>query len=108
MGTIRPSHPVKLFAGVLFAAGGRLGKVEDRLVAEFGPIDHRSERIPFENTDYYSGEMGDVIDRVFFSFENLIEGDELAAIKTKTNLIEEEHRNTAARVKRPLWKTHPF
>ena len=61
--------------------------------------------------------MGHVIDRVFFSFENLIEADELfagvllaagglagkiAAIKTKTNRIEDEHRNPSARVKRPV------
>jgi hypothetical protein len=102
MGTIRPSHPVKLFAGVLLGAGGLPGKIEDRLVTEFGRVDHRSKRIPFENTNYYSGEMGHVIDRVFFSFENLIEADELAAIKTKTNRIEDEHRNPSARVYRPV------
>ncbi len=102
MGTIRSSNPAKLFAGVLFADIGLVGKIEDRLVAEFGPIDHRSERIPFELSTYYAGEMGNVIDRVFFSFEPLIEADQLAAVKTKTNLIEEEHRNPAAEVQRPV------
>lgn len=102
MGTIRSSHTVKLFAGVLIAPGGLLKTIEDRLAVEFGPIDDRSGRIPFENTDYYSDEMGPAIDRVFFSFENLVEADELAAIKTKTNRIEDEYRSPTARVKRPV------
>ena len=81
MGTIRSSNPAKLFAGVLFADIGLVGKIEDRLVSEFGPIDHRSERIPFKLSTYYAGEMGHVIDRVFFSFEPLIEADQLAAVR---------------------------
>ena len=102
MGAIRSFNPVKLFAGVLLADPGLIKELEQRLVAEFGPIDHRSGILPFEFTDYYAAEMGDIIDRVFLSFERLIEADDLPALKRRTNRMEEDARGTAGDILRPI------
>ena len=90
MGAIRQFTPVKLFIGVLVSNSKFIPEVEQRLAAAYGPIDHRSEVIPFDFTDYYEREMGDLIDRLFFSFERLIEADRLPEIKRQTNQLEEE------------------
>jgi hypothetical protein len=90
MGAIRQFTPVKLFIGVLVANTKFFAQVEERLTAAYGAIDHRSEIIPFDFTDYYEKEMGDLIDRVFFSFERLIEADQLPEIKRQTNQFENE------------------
>jgi len=90
MGAIRQFTPVKLFIGVLVANTKFIVQVEERLTAAYGPIDHRSEIVPFDFTDYYENEMGDLIDRAFFSFERLIEANQLPEIKRQTNQLENE------------------
>ena len=90
MAEIRQFNPVKLFIGVLVSHTKLLPEVEQRLAAVYGPIDHRSAVIPFDFTNYYEPEMGDIIDRVLFSFERLIEADRLAEIKRQTNKYEQE------------------
>ena len=102
MGSIRSINPVKLFVGVLVADRKLLSPVKDKLVSLYGSIDHESPVIPFDFTDYYADEMGDIIDRVLFSFERLIDADQLAEIKHKTNVIEEDLRSVDATVKRPV------
>jgi hypothetical protein len=106
MGAIRQFVPVKLFIGVLVSNSKLFSEVERRLTAVYGAIDHRSEVIPFDFTDYYEVEMGDLIDRVFFSFERLIEADQLPEIKRQTNQLEDELapllRTPNTNVKRPV------
>jgi len=57
-------------------------------------------------TDYYEKEMGDILDRVFFSFERLIEADRLPEIKRQTNELEDELaellRTPNTTIKRPV------
>jgi len=104
MGAIRQFTPVKLFIGVLVSSSKFIPEVEQRLTALYGAIDHRSDLIPFDFTDYYEPEMGDLIDRVLFSFERLIEADQLPEIKRQTNGLEEELASTlkTPRAKRPV------
>ncbi|PYS40200.1 MAG: DUF4416 domain-containing protein [Acidobacteria bacterium] len=106
MGTIRQFTPVKLFIGVLVSNNKFIPQVQERLAAAYGGIDHRSDVIPFDFTNYYEAEMGDLIDRVFFSFERLIEADQLPEIKRQTNQLEDELapllRNPRLTVKRPV------
>ena len=106
MGAIRQFTPVKLFVGVLVSNSKFIPSVEERLVALYGPIDHRSDVIPFDFTNYYEAEMGDLIDRVFYSFERLIEADQLPEIKRQTNQLEEELapllKTPSTNVKRPV------
>jgi hypothetical protein len=102
MGAIRPFNPVKLFIGVLVSHTKLIPEVETRLVSLYGPVDHRSDVLPFDFTDYYEAEMGDLIDRVFFSFERLIEADRLPEIKRRTNEMEAEVAPLLQAVKRPV------
>jgi len=106
MGAIRQFTPVKLFVGVLVANSKFIPQVEERLTAAYGAIDHRSPVIPFDFTNYYEAEMGDIIDRIFFSFERLIEADQLTEIKRQTNQLEADLAETlktpATNVKRPV------
>ena len=106
MGAIRQFTPVKLFMGVLVSDRKFIPNVEERLTPLFGPVDHRSEVIPFDFTDYYEKEMGDILDRVFFSFERLIEADRLPEIKRQTNELEDELaellRTPNTTIKRPV------
>jgi hypothetical protein len=102
MGAIHQLNPVKLFTGVLVSHRKLLPEIEQRLVAAYGPIDHRSDVIPFDFTGYYEPEMGDIIDRVFFSFERLIEADHLPEIKRQTNQLETEMAPAMSTVKRPV------
>ena len=102
MGAMRSFNPVKLFIGVLVSHSKLIGEVEKRLVHAYGPVDHRSPVIPFDFTDYYEPEMGDLIDRVFVSFERLIEADQLPEIKRQTNELEQEMAPLLETVKRPV------
>ena len=102
MGSVQPPPPVKLFTGLLIWGELALADVEAALVAALGPVDHRTPRMPFEFTDYYAREMGEILDRVFFSFEDLIDASELAPIKVRTNAIEDEFRRDTEPVKRPV------
>ena len=65
-------------------------------------MDHRSGVIPFNFTNYYAKEMGVSVERVFFSFERLIEADQLPEIKRKTNALEEELARPKTTVTRPV------
>jgi hypothetical protein len=102
MGTIRTLIPVKLFIGVLVSDSALADEIAMRLTTLYGPVDYRSGIIPFTFTTYYAAEMGDSIDRLFFSFERLIEANQLPKIKRETNRIEEEMAPLAASVKRPV------
>jgi hypothetical protein len=102
MGALHAFNPVKLFIGILVSDTRHLKEVEERLTIQYGPIDHHSPIIPFDFTDYYAREMGDFIERVFFSFEQLIDAAQLPAIKTWTNRLEEEIASTTTSVKRPV------
>jgi hypothetical protein len=102
MGTIRNPIPVKLFVGVLVSDAKFIPEIETRLTAAYGPVDHRSPVIPFTFTSYYTSEMGESIERLFFSFERLIEADQLPEIKRQTNRIEEEMAPLQQSVKRPV------
>src|ERR1043165_9501181 len=85
VGSIRDFNPVKLFVGLLASDSKFLSAAERPLTESYGPIDHRTDAIPFTFTKYYEKEMGPSIHRVFFSFERLIEADRLPEIKRKTN-----------------------
>jgi hypothetical protein len=102
MGSIRAFNPVKLFVGVLVASEDLVPAVESELNSSYGPLDHKSPLLPFTFTDYYRQETGDHILRIFFSFERLIEGDQLPDIKCNTNALEEKFAAAGSSVKRPV------
>lgn len=89
MGQISRPKPVNLIIGILTSIPELLGKIDRMLEEYFGPIDLKSDILPFIFTDYYNEEMGEGIQRQFYSFEKLIMPDEIATIKVRTNTIEE-------------------
>ena len=90
MGRIHPPPSVKLFCGVLSAAGVPWGDVRAALEAAFGPADSESEAFPFSFTEYYREETGPSITRRFLAFRDLADPAALAAMKIRTNALEEE------------------
>ncbi len=92
MGRIRSPQPVKLIVPMLSAHTKLLEDAREALVARFGPTDLVSAHLPFEYTTYYRAELGASLQRQFLSFERLIDPGELAAIKTYSNMLEEEWR----------------
>lgn len=90
MGTAREPEPVRLIVGVLAADLERLAQAGARLRQEFGPIDAESSPVPFIHTAYYAAELGEQPWRQFLAFARLIDPGHLAAIKLRTNAMEQE------------------
>ncbi len=83
----KPS-PVKLLIGAITSCEGILIKAKVRLAKKYGPLDFQSPIIPFIWTKYYEKGMGPDLHKQFFSFQRLINPDELAKIKLYTNRLE--------------------
>ena len=90
MGKIVKPDPVKLICGILASDTGWLEKSHEILAREFGPLDLKSEIVPFDFTSYYENELGPAVLRQYVSFELLLDPGELASIKLTTNRLEEE------------------
>ncbi len=88
MGTPRPAHPVKLFAGLLSGDVDLLRRARQLLTRRLGPVDLESEVWPFDHTEYYVAEMGPDLRRWFLSFATLVPADQLPEIKLETNAVE--------------------
>jgi hypothetical protein len=89
MGEAREPQPVKLFVGVLTSRPSLLAELREPLEQEVGPIDLQSRVLDFEFTDYYEGEMGSGLKRVFLGFHHLVNPDTLVRLKTFTNQVEQ-------------------
>lgn len=91
MGEIRTIiPPAKLVFGLLVTSETVRSQCLERLIAEFGPIDHQSRLEPFTFTDYYCDEMGETIYRQYLSAERLVEMADLPNLKHRTNQLEIE------------------
>ncbi|MBP1597612.1 MAG: hypothetical protein H6Q05_2989 [Acidobacteria bacterium] len=102
MGQTRSPLPVKLFVGTLTSLPDIMPRVEQLLVARFGPVDLRSDNYPFDLTHYYDDAMGSPITRSFLAFRNLIPADQLADVKEETNALEAELALEYRQVRRPI------
>ena len=90
MGVISDFDPKKLVIPLLLSKIQAGDPVTALLEKEFGPVDYRSRLLDFTFTDYYEPEMGQGIRRQFLSFSSLVAPEDLAAIKVKTNTIEQK------------------
>jgi len=88
MGTAREPLSVKLIVSLLAGDVALLGEVMAALERHFGPIDFRSELLPFEHTAYYASEFGEQLSRQILTFRSLIGPAELPAVKLQTNELE--------------------
>ncbi len=90
MGKPFEHEPVKLVIGVLFSDEERYLRARERLCCLYGGLDYECMPFEFSFTHYYDEEMGLPIFRVFLSFEQLIQPEEIVDIKLQTNQIEDE------------------
>jgi len=87
----RPAEPasVLLIMGVLHTARLTQAEIIARVEQEFGPTQAVSTPFPFDCTTYYDDEMGRGLSRWFCTFQNCVAPCDLAAIKLRTNALEQ-------------------
>jgi hypothetical protein len=90
MGEIRVPKKVKLIIGVISSQESLFAEAESESKNKFGTIDSKTNLITFNFTDYYTKSMGDNLKRQFFSFDKLINPDNLPEIKIWSNKLEEK------------------
>ena len=95
MGQAGTFSPVKLICGVIANRQDLFSVSEAKLREIFGEVDSKSDFFPFDYTDYYEKQMGQGLKRVFLSFYELINPEELSLLKIKTNLLEEDIKTEA-------------
>ena len=77
-----------MVCGIIASSHQDMERGESLLQGAFGTIDLRSEQIPFDQTSYYQGEMGDDLLREWVSFAELVRQDAIAEAKLTTNRLE--------------------
>ena len=97
MGIPTPPAPVTLVAGLLVSSPDLLAEVHAELSAAFGDIRSASDASRWTATTYYGAEMGDEIWRQFICFTRPLDPGSLAAIKLRTNALEERWRTARGR-----------
>jgi hypothetical protein len=90
MGSSRDTHRVKLIIGLIYRDSQQYLSIKPFLLRAFGTIDFESREIPFNYTEYYKHEFGDGLTRRFVAFSRLISPAVLAAIKIRTNKLEQK------------------
>ena len=83
--------PVKLFAGLLCSESPLLAVVEDELAAAFGPIENRTQAVPWTVSRYYEPEMGTELLRRFVSFAEPVSPETLPDAKLTMQRLERRH-----------------
>lgn len=89
MGTTKEPKPAKYFVALLLSDANLLNSVEQDLCEWFGTVDGRSKLIPWEASQFYAQEMGPSLWRGFLSFTTLRSPVDLAALKLRSQEIEE-------------------
>jgi len=88
MGRISQPQPVQLFCGAIFSPGTDIDSLKSLLAEEFGGIDLESEIFSFDQTDYYAEEMGENLEKIFFSFKEPVDPGSIVDVKLRTNELE--------------------
>jgi hypothetical protein len=90
MWELKEPKPVKLIVGILAADERCLTAARESLGAALGTVDLASDIWTFDQTDYYAGQIGPHILRQFASIGRLIDPGQLAALKHRTNALEQQ------------------
>ncbi len=96
MWELKEPKPVKLIVGILAADERCLAAARESLSSTLGAIDFISDIWTFDQTDYYARQIGPRILRQFASIDKLIDPGRLAAIKHRTNALEQQLAATFA------------
>jgi hypothetical protein len=90
MGQARTPTPVKLIVSAFAQNDALLQQAREAIDAEWGAIDFESELLSFDHTSYYEPEFGTGLVRRIWAVEPLIDPGQLAAIKLRTNQLEQQ------------------
>jgi hypothetical protein len=92
MGTVAGFPKSALIMGILSATNPPTVAIELELVAEFGPIETRSDPIPYTHSTYYNAEMGTPLTKQWVSFRIPESANpSFADFKLNTQAIETRH-----------------
>jgi hypothetical protein len=97
VGTPREPLSVTTIVGVLAASRGLLAEAARVVAADIAPIALASEPAEWTASGYYRTEMGDEIWRQFLSLDECRAPGELAALKLRTNRLEDRWRTPHGR-----------
>lgn len=88
MGELRTPAKVKIIVGILAKDAEAVESVRETLKKRFGEEDLNLPPFPFTFTNYYIDEIGAAPVRAFFSYEQLVDREEIVDIKLWTNDVE--------------------
>ena len=89
MSELKEPKPAKVITGLLISPSVNQQECFEMLFRHFGDIDFISESIQFDYSKYYEPEMGTGLKKLFYSFANLINPEQIVDVKLQTNEIEE-------------------
>jgi len=96
MWELKEPKPVKLIVGILASDERCLAAARESLSPALGAVDLASDIWTFDQTEYYTEQIGPHILRQFVSMEPLVDPGELATIKQRTNTLEQQLAATLA------------
>jgi hypothetical protein len=88
MGKPKPPAKAKLILGLLAPDLSHLEALKMSLIKKWGEIDHKSETIRFDFTDYYEAELGRDLLRYWLSFKDCTTPEVLPDLKRYTDELE--------------------
>ena len=97
MGIPKSPSPAALFMAVLFAPTISYEEVRAVVTREFGDIVEATPIFPFRQSDYYTGEMGGDLQKVFLLLGRLIDPSALVDWKLRAQEIEACHTENGKR-----------
>lgn len=93
MGSIKDPGKALVIIGLIHARDFDLALVMPDIIDRLGTIALRSNTAAFDQTDYYTSEMGDDLVRQWLVFGQAVAPEGLADLKIWSNGIEERHRS---------------
>jgi hypothetical protein len=86
---IRQELPVKLITGIMYQNARGCEQAVKALMEQYGDIEKCTPELDFSFTNYYEEEMGTGLRKIFCSFVEPIDPNQLIDIKIYTNTLEE-------------------
>jgi hypothetical protein len=103
MASIKPVVPALLVTAAFSENLSLINWGMEQMMRYLGPIALESEPFDFNQTSYYSKEMGPQLFKKLFAFADLVDPSKLADIKNMTNEIEStSHSTSLSEQPRPL------
>ncbi|NIS74660.1 MAG: DUF4416 family protein [Deltaproteobacteria bacterium] len=90
--------PCKLIAGIIYSPTADLESAKKAISERLGGVEAVSEIFPFDQTDYYSEEMGRNLYRVFCVIEGLFNREFLVDAKLESYEVEKEYSERGRRL----------